>query len=93
MYFDEDCKQLLFRFQLTELHDIVDRTVTLEPIYDSQYEKSDSPIQLDMSDEENEFLIDRLSTANGLICDICKQVILTSLNIITKYFGEIHQIL
>lgn len=47
-------------------------TVTLEGhTYESQLEKSDSPIQADMSDEENELLIDRLSM-NNLICNICK---------------------
>lgn len=47
-------------------------TITLkEQTFENQLEKSDSPIQMDMSDEENELLAHRLST-NNLTCTICK---------------------
>lgn len=47
-------------------------TVVLEgQTLENQMEKSDSPIQMDISDEENELLADRLST-NNLACTICK---------------------
>jgi len=38
---------------------------------ENQLEKSDSPIQVNMSDEENESLIYRLPI-NDLSCSICK---------------------
>jgi len=38
---------------------------------ENQLEKSDSPIQVNMSDEENELLIYRLPI-NDLSCSICK---------------------
>jgi len=46
-------------------------TKTEGQISENQLEKSDSPIQMDMNDEENEVLTPRLSS-NDLICNLCK---------------------
>lgn len=49
--------------------------LALEEQSENQVEKSDSPIQVDMSDEENESLIYRLNNfkpINNLSCTICK---------------------
>lgn len=49
--------------------------LALEEQSENQVEKSDSPIQVDMSDEENESLIYRLNNfkpTNNLSCTICK---------------------
>lgn len=40
---------------------------------ESHLEKSDSPIQIDVSDEDNDFLADR-PPKNNLICSICKAI-------------------
>lgn len=49
--------------------------LALEEQSENQVEKSDSPIQANMSDEENESLIFRLNNfkpINNLSCAICK---------------------
>lgn len=46
--------------------------VSQEQVFDNQVEKSDSPIQADMSDEENKLLAYRLSSPSILACTICK---------------------
>lgn len=62
----------LMKEQVAKSQDVTDQnTITLqEQTFENQLEKSDSPIQIDMSDEENEFLAHRLS-ANNLTCTIC----------------------
>ncbi|XP_020281413.1 zinc finger protein 800 [Pseudomyrmex gracilis] len=45
--------------------------ISQEQIFDNQVEKSDNPIQADMSDEENKLLAYRLSSVNTLACSIC----------------------
>ncbi|XP_011690184.1 PREDICTED: MATH and LRR domain-containing protein PFE0570w isoform X2 [Wasmannia auropunctata] len=64
----------LMKEEITELHAMMDQNDHLAPegqMLESQVEKSDSPIQVNMSDEENELLIYRLPT-NNLSCSICK---------------------
>ncbi|XP_072757176.1 uncharacterized protein [Anoplolepis gracilipes] len=62
----------LMKEQVTKLQDTSDQnTIVLKKqALENQLEKSDSAVQMDMSDEENELLADRLST-NNLACTIC----------------------
>ncbi|GAB1866363.1 Zinc finger protein 800 [Camponotus japonicus] len=62
----------LMKEQVAKSQDVTDQnTITLkEQTFENQLEKSDSPIQMDMGDEENELLAHRLST-NNLTCTIC----------------------
>ncbi|XP_029672292.1 zinc finger protein 800 isoform X2 [Formica exsecta] len=62
----------LMKGQVAKLQDRIDENTIIlkEQTLENQLEKSDSPIQMDMSDEENELLAHRLST-NNLACTIC----------------------
>lgn len=64
-------------------------TVILGATDESQLEKSDSPIQVDTSDEENKLSVDRPSTTNSFVCTICKRTALIFLSAIRKYLVEI----
>ncbi|XP_070163187.1 zinc finger protein 800 isoform X2 [Polyergus mexicanus] len=62
----------LMKGQVAKLQDRIDQNTIIlkEQTLENQLEKSDSPIQMDMNDEENELLAHRLST-NNLACTIC----------------------
>ncbi|XP_050447123.1 zinc finger protein 800 [Cataglyphis hispanica] len=65
-----DTKDLM-KEQVAKLHKTDQNTIILKgQTLENQLEKSDSPIQMDMSDEENELLAHRLPT-NNLACTIC----------------------